>query len=139
MALGGTFSGITVETYHKHEDAFFVAYCDELQRASGRVLDNNVLRDAYRVADATLSTLVACYMVGTDVMDARREDGIDFASVEHVLCPQIQEHWNTRCWVINLKERVYAHTTRKHIGLDATRKLAKQQSKLILGRLADFL
>ena len=139
LLLGGTFSGIPHETYDRHEDQFFIAYCDELCAGSGRRLDNNELRDLFRACDGAISALVAAYYVGTDVVDAR--PGIDWAGVEHVLHPQVQAHWNTRCWVTNLHERAWAHTERKPRtpGLDAARALAEREAVAVLGAWARVL
>ncbi|KAH8060270.1 hypothetical protein JL720_13608 [Aureococcus anophagefferens] len=60
-------SGIPHETHDRHEDQFFIAYCDELCAGSGRRLDNNELRDLFRACDGAISALVAAYYVGTDV------------------------------------------------------------------------
>ena len=127
------FSGIPHETYDRHEDQFFIAYCDELCAGSGRRLDNNELRDLFRACDGAINALVAAYYVGTDVVDAR--PGIDWAGVEHVLHPQVQAHWNTRCWVTNLHERAWAHTERRPRtpGLDAARALAEREAVAVLG------
>ncbi|KAH8053433.1 hypothetical protein JL722_9667 [Aureococcus anophagefferens] len=118
---------------------FFIAYCDELCAGSGRRLDNNELRDLFRACDGAISALVAAYYVGTDVVDAR--PGIDWAGVEHVLHPQVQAHWNTRCWVTNLHERAWAHTERKPRtpGLDAARALAEREAVAVLGAWARVL
>ncbi|KAH8050935.1 hypothetical protein JL721_11284 [Aureococcus anophagefferens] len=120
LLLGGTFSGVPHETYDRHEDQFFIAYCDELCAGSGRRLDNNELRDLFRACDGAISALVAAYYVGTDV---------------------VQAHWNTRCWVTNLHERAWAHTERKPRtpGLDAARALAEREAVAVLGAWARVL
>ena len=110
---------------------FFATYCDTLFAESGRCLDATEVRDLFRAVDATLFAAASCYMVGTDVVESR---DVDFAAVEHVLDPKIQKHWNTRCWVINLVERVYAHDMRPDEGLDAATRLARREATAILGR-----
>lgn len=131
LAFGGMLGGITVETFHKHEDAFFRGFSRELERCSGRAIDPTEVRDCFRASDATLGAAACCYFVGTDVVACSSDD---FANVEHVLHPKIQTHWNTKCWVINLVERVYAHDMRPDEGLDAARRLARREATAILGR-----
>jgi hypothetical protein len=92
---------------------------------------------AHRLRSARVTT--TRNYVGTDVVDAR--PGVDWAEVEHVLHPQVQAHWNTRCWVTNLHERAWAHTERKPRtpGLDAARALAEREAVAVLGAWARVL
>lgn len=138
LAFAGTFAGCPHETFTRHEDAFFISYCDELYAHGGRRLDNNDLRDCFRVCDATLNPLAVAYYVGADVLLARGD--VDFDKVEHVLHEHIQADWNTRCWVTNLHERVTAHTDRGDgRGLAATKALARREATKVLGALAGLL